>query len=104
MHVCVHWMNSVQKGISFPKVMFGSHSYNFAGEDVAFYFAWMNFYSTYILVPALVGVVMYFARGASTTVDTDPYLPFYSVFMAIWAVLFLVVSKGEGGRGEGKGN
>ncbi len=61
------------------------------GEDMAFYFAWMNFYSTSILFPAVVGVVMYLTRGAGTTVDTDPYLPFYSVFMAIWAVLFLVV-------------
>lgn len=59
---------------------------------MAFYFAWMNFYSTCILVPAVLGLLMYFLRGAGTTVDTDAYLPFYSVFMAIWAILFLVVS------------
>lgn len=70
-----------------------SHNVVVEGEDTAFYFAWMNFYSTCILVPAVVGMVMYFIRGADTTVDTDAYLPFYSVFMAIWAILFLVVSQ-----------
>lgn len=62
------------------------------GEKTAFYFAWMNFYSSYILVPALLGILMYLLRGADTTVDTDAYLPFYSVFMALWGVFFLVVS------------
>ena len=59
---------------------------------MAFYFGWMNFYTTYIIMPALVGVAMYMCRPGSVTVDTDPYLPFFSVFMAIWAVLFVVVS------------
>jgi len=63
-----------------------------SGEDVAFYFGWMNFYATYIIIPALVGVAMYMFRPGNVTVDTDPYLPFFSVFMAIWAVLFVVVS------------
>ena len=58
---------------------------------MAFYFGWMNFYSTFILIPAAVGVIMYFIRGVDITVDTDAYLPFYSIFMVIWAVLFLVV-------------
>ncbi len=62
------------------------------GEGVAFYFAWMDYYSACIMVPAVVGGVMYVARGRHTTVDTDPYLPFYSVFMAMWAILYLVVS------------
>lgn len=61
------------------------------GEEVAFYFGWMDFYSTCILIPLILGLVMYLVRGQETTVDTDPYLPLFSVFMAIWAVLFLVV-------------
>lgn len=61
------------------------------GEEIAFYFGWMDFYSSCILVPLLLGLIMYLVRGKETTVDTDPYLPLFSVFMAIWAVLFLVV-------------
>ncbi len=52
----------------------------------------MQFYSLCALVPAVVGVAMYAMRSSGDTVDTDPYLPFFSVFMSIWAVLFLVVS------------
>ena len=63
---------------------------------MAFYFGWMNFYSTYMIVPAVVGLMMYMFRPSGITVDTDPYLPFFSVFMAIWAVLFVVVSVGKG--------
>ena len=59
---------------------------------MAFYFSWMQFYSLCALVPAIVGVAMYAMRSSGDTVDTDPYLPFFSVFMSIWAVLFLVVS------------
>ena len=53
----------------------------------------MQFYSTCILIPLVFGVLMYFVREDDATVDTDPYLPLFSVFMAIWAVLFLVVSQ-----------
>ena len=63
----------------------------YTGEEIAFYFGWMDFYSTCILVPLVIGLAMYLVRGKETTVDTDPYLPLFSVFMAIWAVLFLVV-------------
>ena len=59
---------------------------------MAFYFGWMHFYSTYMIMPAVVGLAMYIFRPSGITVDTDPYLPFFSVFMAIWAVLFVVVS------------
>jgi len=64
----------------------------------------MNFYSNCIAVPAVVGVVMYLLRGSHQNVDTDPYLPLYSVFMAMWAVLFLVVSELREGRGNPGGS
>lgn len=59
---------------------------------MAFYFAWMNFYTTFIFIPALIGLSMYLFRPSGVTVDNDPYLPFFSVIMALWGVLFLVVS------------
>ena len=62
------------------------------GEEVGFYFAWMSFYSSFIFIPALLGFLMYLLRPADMSVDTDPYLPFYSMFIAIWGVLFLRAS------------
>ncbi len=52
----------------------------------------MHFYALCIIVPALVGVGMYALRPSGVSVDTDAYLPFFSVVMALWGVLFLVVS------------
>ena len=63
-----------------------------AGEEVGFYFTWMKFYSSFVFWPAVLGILMFLFRPSDATVDTDAYLPFYSVFMALWGVLFLVVS------------
>ena len=62
------------------------------GEEIGFYFAWMGFYSKAILLPLLIGLLLFLLRPQGSTVDTDAYLPFYSVFVATWAVLFIVVS------------
>ena len=45
-----------------------------------------------VTVPALIGVALYAFRPAGVSVDTDPYLPFFSVIIAVWGVLFVVVS------------
>ena len=62
------------------------------GEEVAFYFAWMNYYSMLALLPGVIGGLMYLLRPSDNSVDNDQYLPFYSVIIAIWGILFLVVS------------
>ena len=90
-HVPPPPLPAFQRSVSVSIILSTSCSIH-PGEEVAFYFSWMNFYSTFIVIPAIVGVVMYLLRSSNATVDTDPYLPFFSVFMAIWGVLFLVVS------------
>ena len=62
-----------------------------AGEEVGFYFGWMCFYLKFICFPLIIGLVMYLLSLRGVTVDTDPYLPFFSVIMALWGVLFTVV-------------
>ena len=63
------------------------------GEEVGFYFGWMCFYSKFISAPLVIGLAMYVLRSrGGVTVDTDPYLPFFSIVMALWGVLFVVVS------------
>ena len=73
--------------------MLALHTHTHTGENVAFYFAWMNFYTTYIIIPAVIGLAMYLFRPAGVTVDDDAYLPFFSIIMALWGVLFLIVSE-----------
>ena len=62
------------------------------GEEVGFYFGWMCFYLKFICIPLVIGLVMYCLQLRGVTVDTDPYLPLFSVIMALWGVLFIVVS------------
>jgi hypothetical protein len=66
------------------------HIRNYFGEEVGFYFGWMCFYLKFICVPLVIGLAMYILRPGGITVDTDPYLPFFSVIMALWGVLFIV--------------
>lgn len=66
--------------------------YCLLGEEIAFYFGWMCFYLKFICAPLVIGLAMYAFRPRGITVDTDPYLPFFSVVMALWGVLFVVVS------------
>ena len=61
---------------------------------MGFYFGWMSFYLRFIWVPLVVGLAMYVLRLRGVTVNTDPYLPFFSIVMVLWGVLFVVVSRG----------
>ena len=42
---------------------------------------------------AFVGILLYFFKPRGVTVDDNPLLPLYEVFMAFWAISFLAVSK-----------
>lgn len=66
--------------------------YYFTGEAVAYYFAWMNFYTTCVLIPAIVGILIYLFRADGINVLFDPYLPIFAYFMAIWGVTYTIVS------------
>jgi len=35
---------------------------------------------------------MYFMRPSGASIDNDPYVPLFSLFMAVWGMLFLIVS------------
>lgn len=59
---------------------------------MAYYFAWMNFYMTCVLIPAIAGALMLLFRTGGVDVLFDPYLPLFAFFVAIWGVLYTIVS------------
>ncbi|CAM9132961.1 unnamed protein product, partial [Phaeothamnion confervicola] len=59
------------------------------GEAVAFYFAWMAFYTRWLLLPSVVGVVFFGLQMHSGNLD-HPAGPLYSLFIMGWASAFLV--------------
>eukprot|EP00854_Cymbomonas_tetramitiformis_P001394 gene1394-1997_t len=62
---------------------------NYYGEEVAFYFAWMNHFTLWLVFPAVVGLAYYlYTQKTEISVDNNPYVPFFSFGMVIWATLF----------------
>ena len=59
------------------------------GENVAFYFAWVQFYTKWLILPSIAGFWLFVLQIQSGSID-HPLLPFYSLFMAVWATFFLV--------------
>ena len=58
------------------------------GEGVAFYFAFLGFYTLWLLVPSVLGVVLFVSQLSHTSLDS-PLVPFFCVLMALWASFFI---------------
>ncbi|CUF02786.1 Anoctamin, putative [Bodo saltans] len=62
------------------------------GEPVAFYFAWMEHYNQWLLIPSGFGLLtLGWDWVYGTNADTNPLIPVFSIFIVIWAVLFVSV-------------
>ena len=64
-----------------------------SGEEVAFYFAWMSFFTWSLLPIALFGAALFLHRPKGITVDASPYLPIYALLMAFWTIVYIKVRK-----------
>ncbi|EGZ17182.1 hypothetical protein PHYSODRAFT_503593 [Phytophthora sojae] len=62
------------------------------GERVAFYFAWMEMYTRWLVVPSVAGVVLFALQVHSQHLD-HPAAPVYAVFMALWTSAFIIAWK-----------
>lgn len=62
------------------------------GEKVAFYFAWMEMYTRWLVVPSIVGLALFCLQVSSQRID-HPLAPLYAMFMALWTSAFLVAWK-----------
>jgi len=69
---------------------------------MGFYFAWLTFYTSWLIIPAIPGVVLFiyqmvnlydqFSKGLPYSVDT-PYNCLYSLVMAVWSTVLIEVWK-----------
>ncbi|KAJ3407276.1 Anoctamin-7 [Chytridiales sp. JEL 0842] len=68
---------------------------DYFGEKVAFYFAWLGFYTIWTLLPALVGLCVFIygltksPTWYSPTVFDNALTTPFAFFMAVWSTLFL---------------
>lgn len=64
--------------------------HKYFGSSVALYFAWMNSFNSWLVAPALFGLLCSVHMHVSgLTVDDHPYLPFHSLFVVLWSVVFV---------------
>ncbi len=62
---------------------------DYYGEEVAFYFGWMDFYTHALLYPGISGIIIFIVRMIrGGTIDTDTLIPFHGLFTFIWAIMF----------------
>ncbi|OWZ19357.1 Anoctamin protein [Phytophthora megakarya] len=59
------------------------------GERVAFYFAWMEMYTRWLVVPSVSGVILFGLQVSSHHLD-HPAAPLYALFMALWTSAFII--------------
>ncbi len=73
---------------------------NYFGEEFAFYFIWLEHYIQWLIAPGLIGIIVtffiYFERpfknnpiGSTPITSLDIFLLIFTVFVIIWATLFL---------------
>ena len=64
--------------------------HDYFGSHVAFYFAWMNHFTLWLTAPGAVGVGVWWHKVTyGYTVDDSPLIPFFSLFVVLWAVAFV---------------
>ncbi|CAN0380365.1 unnamed protein product [Ascophyllum nodosum] len=64
---------------------------NYFGAETAIYFAWMNFYLRWLVVPGVAGLLVH-AHQVLVGLDTDNHrwVPLYALLVVVWAALFQI--------------
>lgn len=67
------------------------------GETVAFYFAFLSFYTRWLALPAFLGFIVFMVQIEQNKMDNVLCIP-YAFFIMIWAAYFLVAWRREEAR------
>ena len=63
--------------------------FEYFGSEVALYFGWMEFYNSWLVIPAILGVALYILQLYTEKVD-HIYVLFYCIFLGISTTLFII--------------
>eukprot|EP00347_Sterkiella_histriomuscorum_P016772 403351910 len=75
-----------KEGIKYEYIELSSIK-NYFGEKTGFYFAWMSFYTSWILIPAILGFILTIYQ-IIFTVD-NIFTSLYSLLVCIWVTIFI---------------
>lgn len=61
---------------------------SYFGEEVAFYFGFMQFYASWLILPSILGIFLFVSQLLAGTIDVF-MVPVYSLSVALWSIVFL---------------
>lgn len=62
---------------------------DYFGEKIGLYFVWLGHYTKWLISASFVGFIIWMAISADGDDPDSPSIPYFTVFMAIWATLYL---------------
>ncbi|CCI10063.1 unnamed protein product [Albugo candida] len=65
---------------------------HYFGGKIAFYFAWTEMYTRWLVLPSLFGIALFIVQTKTNSPD-HPLAPLYAVFLVIWSSTFLLAWK-----------
>jgi len=66
------------------------HVRSYLGEQIGFYFAWLSFYTKWLIFPAIVGLICFIGNFAVAPDTLDSFfVPIYCVILGLWVTLFM---------------
>lgn len=84
-----HWLNLFE----FPWNQDVVKVKNYFGEKIGLYFVFLGFYTTYLFLAAVFGVIAWISVAAENNDPSAPAIPYFAGFMSIWATLILELWK-----------
>uniref|UniRef100_K3W8D0 Anoctamin transmembrane domain-containing protein n=1 Tax=Globisporangium ultimum (strain ATCC 200006 / CBS 805.95 / DAOM BR144) TaxID=431595 RepID=K3W8D0_GLOUD len=60
---------------------------DYFGEKVGLYFAWLGHYTTWLIMPSLVGILVFLSVIVESTADSN-FVPYFGLFMALWSTFY----------------
>eukprot|EP00978_Attheya_sp_CCMP212_P000692 scaffold1386_cov55-Attheya_sp.AAC.3 len=79
--------NTLNRKVIIPPIESISDYY---GEEVAYYFAWLDHFTKWLCFPGLLAILCYAQRTyRNDTIDTDEYTPYYGLITFVWGMLFM---------------
>lgn len=60
---------------------------DYFGEKVGLYFAWLGHYTTWLIAPSLVGILLFINVVVQGTADAA-LVPYFGLFMALWSTVY----------------
>ncbi|GLE06180.1 hypothetical protein PINS_up015391 [Pythium insidiosum] len=60
---------------------------DYFGEKVGLYFAWLGHYTTWLIAPSIVGILLFINVAFEKTADST-LVPYFGLFMALWSTFY----------------